>query len=159
MTREPRRRGTEILGFLVCLVALRLMIPEDGRAAPASVSAPDVRVMDAWIRWLPADIPAAGYMTLVNTGDADRLLVAVTSPDYGAIGMHQSLDDHGISRMRPVDSITLKPHRSFRFSEGGYHLMLMQPNHPLHPGDKVVMTLRFQNGAPIEAVFEVRAGG
>ncbi len=115
--------------------------------------------MDAWIRWLPADIPAAGYMTLVNTSDADRLLVAVTSPDYGAIGMHQSLDDHGISRMRPVDSITLKPHMPFRFSEGGYHLMLMQPNHPLHPGDKVVMTLRFQKGAPIDVVFEVRAGG
>jgi copper(I)-binding protein len=115
--------------------------------------------MNAWIRWLPADIPAAGYMTLLNTDDADRVLVGVTSADYGEIGMHQSFDDHGISKMRPVDSITLKPHLPFRFSEGGYHLMLMQPRHPLHPGDKVVMTLRFQNGESIDTVFEVRAGG
>jgi copper(I)-binding protein len=115
--------------------------------------------MNAWIRWLPADIPAAGYMTLLNTGDADRVLVAVTSPDYGEIGMHQTFDDHGISKMRPVDSITLKPHLPFRFGEGGYHLMLMQPRHPIHPDDKVVMTLRFQDSAPIDAVFEVRAGG
>lgn len=120
---------------------------------------PDVRVLDAWIRWLPADIPAGGYLTLINDANTNRVLIAVTSADYGDIGIHQSLDDHGVSKMRPVDSITLKPHVPCRFSEGGYHLMLMQPRRVLHPGDDVVMTLRFRDGATLDAVFKVRAGG
>ncbi len=138
-------------GFLaMSLVTLHL-----AAAAPA----PDVTVTDAWIRWLPADIPAAGYMTLVNSLAVDRVLIAVTSKDYGDIGIHQTLDDHGVSKMRPLDSITLTPHALVRFAEGGYHLMLMQPTHPLHPGDRVTMTLHFKQGQPIDVVFTVRAGG
>jgi copper(I)-binding protein len=37
--------------------------------------------------------------------------------------------------------------------------MLMQPRRVLHPGDDVVMTLRFRDGATLDAVFKVRAGG
>jgi copper(I)-binding protein len=136
------------------LFALILMV-----GAVASAAANDVQVEDAWIRWLPADIPAGGYMTLLNTGNADRVLVAVTSTDYGDIGIHESLVDHGVSKMRPVESITLKPHIPLRFREGGYHLMLMQPHRGIHPGDHVVMTLRFREGPPLDVVFAVRAGG
>jgi len=125
----------------------------------AAGSAPDVTVTDAWIRWLPADIPAAGYMTLVDTQAGDRILIAVTSKDYGEIGIHQTLDDHGVSKMRPVESITLTPHTPVRFAEGGYHLMLMEPTRPLHPGDRVTLTLHFKEGPPIDVVFAVRAGG
>lgn len=138
-----------------CLLALSVATLHLSAAAPA----PDIEVTDAWIRWLPADIPAAGYMTLVNTQSSDRILIAVTSKDYGAIGIHQTLEDHGVSKMRPVESITLTPHATVRFAEGGYHLMLMQPTHPIHPGDRVIMTLRFKQGPPIDAVFTVRAGG
>jgi copper(I)-binding protein len=125
----------------------------------AAAPAPEIEVTDAWIRWLPADIPAGGYMTLVNTQSSDRILVAVTSKDYGAIGIHQTLEDHGVSKMRPVESVTLTPHAPVRFAEGGYHLMLMQPTHPIHPGDRVIMTLRLNQGPPIDAVFTVRARG
>jgi copper(I)-binding protein len=129
-----------------------VLIARVASAAPAA----DVQVDDAWIRWLPADVPSAGYMTLVNKGSADRVLTAVTSPAYGEVSIHQSLEDHGVSSMRPVGAITLKPHAVVHFSEGGYHLMLMQPRRPLHPGDKVVMTLRFAEGPPLDVVFSVR---
>lgn len=153
--------------FIGCFLGVWLVLQNGAFAAPApgvqpareAQSAPDVQVRDAWIRWLPADIPAGGYMTLLNTASADRVLVAVTSTDYGDIGIHQSLDDHGVSTMRPVESITLKPQVPFRFSEGGYHLMLMQPHRVIHPGDHVVMTLQFREGPPLDVVFAVRAGG
>jgi len=138
-----------------CLIAMSLC----AHASAAATPAPGVQVEQAWIRWLPADIPAGGYMTLDNIGDVDRVLVGVTSVDYGDIQIHQSFDDHGVSKMRPVESITLKPHLPFRFSEGGYHLMLMQPKRAVHPGDAVVLTLRFDAGPPVDAVFKVRAGG
>jgi copper(I)-binding protein len=141
-----------LLGFLWVAVLLT------GGIA-ASDSAADVQVDNAWIRWLPAGLPNAGYMTLLNKGSADRLLIAVSSPAYGEVSIHQSLEAHGVSSMRPVDSIALKPHAVVRFAEGGYHLMLMQPGRPVHPGDKVVMTLHFAEGPPVDVIFSVRAGG
>ncbi len=138
-----------------CLLALGFLTMQAAAAVPAA----DVHVTDPWIRWLPADIPAAGYMTLVNTQSSDRILIAVTSKDYVEIGIHQTLDDHGVSKMRPVESITLTPHAQVRFAEGGYHLMLMQPTHPIHPGDRVTLSLHFKEGPPIDVVFAVRAGG
>jgi len=139
--------------LLGCLFAAGLIIHLDASSAPAT----DIQVKDAWIRWLPADIPAGGYVTLINTATVDRVLVAVTSPAFGEVGIHQTLDDHGVSTMRSVESVTLKPRVPFRFMEGGYHLMLMQPVRPIHPGDAVVMTFRFSQGAPVDIVFKVRA--
>jgi len=162
-----------------CLFAAALTMSGHATAAPptepqspdihtpavpaANIPAPNIppsniKVTDAWIRWLPADIPAAGYLTLVNTGTKDRVLIAVTSAAFDDVSVHQSLEEHGISTMHPVDSITLKPQTIVRFAEGGYHLMLMRPRRPIHPGDKVAMTLRFETGPPIEVMFDVREG-
>jgi copper(I)-binding protein len=138
------------------LCAAALTMSGHAIAAPPAAA---IQVTDAWIRWLPTDIPAAGYLTLVNTGPVDRVLVAVTSAAYDEVSVHQSQQEHGMSSMRPVDSITLKPQQIVRFTEGGYHLMLMRPRRPIHPGDKVAMTLRFETGPPLEVMFDVRAGG
>jgi copper(I)-binding protein len=57
--------------------------------------------------------------------------------------------------MRPVERITLDPHSSLRLAAAGYHMMLMQPNKTLKPGDRVTITLRFLSGI-LTAQFEVR---
>ena len=43
---------------------------------------------DAWARWLPGDLPAGGYVTLVNSGERPISLIAVSSPDYALVSMH-----------------------------------------------------------------------
>jgi copper(I)-binding protein len=118
----------------------------------------DIQVKDAWIRWLPANVPGGGYMTVINTGSAVRVLISASSPDYGEVGIHQTRIRNGMNEMRPVGSVELKPRIPVRFAEGGYHLMLMQPKRSLEPGDRVLITLRFVQGPSVEARFEVRAG-
>jgi periplasmic copper chaperone A len=141
------------------LVALALCVGLLGGAAVrCGESAPDIQVKDAWIRWLPADVPGGGYMTVVNTGAATRVLIAASSPDYAEVSIHQSRIRNGVNEMAPVESIELRPRIPVRFAEGGYHLMLMQPKRPLKPGDRVLITLRFAQGPPVEAPFDVRAG-
>jgi copper(I)-binding protein len=130
-------------------------------AMPAAFAGPlsaDVQVKDAWIRWLPAGIPAGGYMTLVNTGSVTYTLVGASSPDYGQIGIHQTSENQGMSEMRPVDSIALEPHTPVRFAEGSYHLMLMQPKRKIRVGDHVTVALRFADGQSLNVRFAVRAG-
>jgi copper(I)-binding protein len=118
----------------------------------------DVQVTDAWIRWLPANLPGAGYMTLTNVGSAEQVLTGATSPDYAQVEFHQTHGSNGMNAMSPVDAIRLQTHTAVRFAEGGYHLMLMQPTRSLHPGDRVLLTLRFAGGQSLVVPFTVRAG-
>jgi hypothetical protein len=120
---------------------------------------PSIQAKDAWIRWLPANVPSGGYMTLINTGTVPRVLVGAASPDFGAIGFHESVTKNGVSDMVAVGSLTLRPQSSLRFSPGGYHIMLMQPKRALHPGDRVLITLHFADGYSLEVPFEVRTAG
>ncbi|HKT94433.1 MAG TPA: hypothetical protein VJS18_19890, partial [Paraburkholderia sp.] len=45
--------------------------------APAANAAGTLSTQDAWVRWLPNDLPAAGYVTLKNDGDQPVDLVGV----------------------------------------------------------------------------------
>jgi copper(I)-binding protein len=125
----------------------------------AAEAAPSVQVSEAWIRWLPANVPSAGYMLLTNTGSTPRVLIGATSPAFGEIGVHQSRTVNGVTDMAPVDSLTLPPHSNLRFAPGGYHLMLMQSSRSLRAGEHVTITLRFADGPSLDVPFEVRAAG
>jgi copper(I)-binding protein len=143
--------------FLTLGVLFAVGLPAHLTAAPAAST--DIHVEQAWVRWLPADLPAAGYMTLTNVGNSRMVLIEVSSPDYGEVGIHRTQDDHGVSRMVAVASIALEAHSTVRFAEGGYHLMLMQPHRPVHPGDKVSITLHFDTGPALSVLCDVRTGG
>jgi copper(I)-binding protein len=139
--------------------------PANAKAVPSDIKAgpSDIEVKDAWIRWLPANLPGAGYMTLTNTGNATYALVGASSADYAEVSFHQTRNHDGMNEMLPVDTIVLKAHSSVRFAEGGYHLMLLQPRRALHPGDRVMVMLRFGktitgDGRTINVPFIVRAG-
>ena len=129
-----------------------------GAAAHPGASSTDIQVKNAWIRWLPANVPGGGYLTLINTGSAARVLIGASSPDYGEISIHQTRIRMGLNDMARVESVELKPLIPVRFAEGGYHLMLMQPRRSLQPGDRVLITLHFAQGTSVEVPFEVRAG-
>jgi periplasmic copper chaperone A len=148
-----RSRSPEFMAF-TALVLIAGLLP--GTAAPAPAPLVDVQVKEAWIRWLPANLPAAGYMTLVNGGAKPQVLIGAASPDYAELGFHQTRSNNGMTEMVQVRSITLQPYIPVRFAEGGYHLMLMRPTRPIHPGDVVTITLRFADGRSIAVPFSVR---
>jgi periplasmic copper chaperone A len=125
-------------------------------AQPASAEMPAVQVENSWIRWLPANLPGAGYATLVNSGDRPEVLVGASSPDYGEVSLHQNVVRDGTVAMRPVERIVINPHSSLRLAAAGYHMMLMQPHKALQPGDRVTIALRFLSGT-VTAQFELRA--
>jgi periplasmic copper chaperone A len=119
----------------------------------------DIQVTQAWIRWLPQNLPAGGYLTVTNTGTTKRVLTGVTSPDYGEVSFHLTRVIDGTITMTPVTSIAIAPHASVSFRPSGYHIMLMRPARSIHPGDKVPMTLRFADGQSLNVQLEVRAAG
>jgi len=115
-----------------------------------------VQVRDAWVRWLPGDLPAGGYITLVNTSDQSMSLVAASCPDYRDVSLHRSRNVAGTSQMTPVHKITVAARSSLEFATQGYHLMLSHPNKTLKPGDRVPVTLSFADGRALTVQFELR---
>jgi periplasmic copper chaperone A len=137
-----------ILRLLLCLLLC---------CAASAQDAAMVQIKDPWVRWLPGDLPAGGYLTLVNNGGTSINLIGASCDDYGSVSLHQSRLRGGNSQMTLVTAISVKAHSTLEFAAAGYHLMLMQPKKALKPGDRIVITLRFASGAPIAAQFELLA--
>ncbi|MGE0719438.1 MAG: copper chaperone PCu(A)C, partial [Alphaproteobacteria bacterium] len=94
-------------------------------AGPAAAQQADaIAVVDAWARATPrvAHMSAA-YMTLRNSGAADRL-IGVSSPAASAVEMHTVVRDGDVMRMRPVAAIDVAAGGSVELKPGGVHIML-----------------------------------
>ncbi len=143
---SPLRRAV-LHGFAAALLGFGLV---------ASAFAAGVRIEDAWIRWLPAGLPAGGYGKVVNDTGKEVRIVGASSPDYGEVMLHRSVNQNGVMKMIHVDAIPVAAHGSMAFAPGGYHIMLMQPKAGIEPGAKVPVTLKLADGKSLTAEFEVR---
>jgi copper(I)-binding protein len=124
--------------------------------ASSAAALPGITVTDAWIRWLPANLPAGGYLTLRNDGDQPAALTAVSSPDFRDITLHRTSLRASVSSMQPVAQIAIAAHQAVSFAADGYHIMLEHPTRSVQPGDRVSITLHFADGAAVTVPFEVR---
>lgn len=124
--------------------------------ASATSMAPAVRAEHAWIRLLPGDLPAAGYMVLENLTDKPQQLVSASSADFGQVMLHQSVRSSGVQHMQHVDSVVIPAHGTVAFKPGGYHLMLMQRDQNLKVGDTAVIVLKFADTADLSVGFQIR---
>jgi periplasmic copper chaperone A len=145
--------GLSRVVLLWCVGLLSLSLT----AAFAEDSANRVEATQAWIRWLPGDVPSGGYVTLKNNGSQPRTLVSATSAAYATISLHQTRENNGVSEMIAVTAVVIAAHGSVQFAPGGYHMMLEQPRHTLRPGDQVPIALAFSDGTSLQVSFEVRA--
>jgi periplasmic copper chaperone A len=121
-----------------------------------AIAAAALRVDEAWIRWLPAGVPLAGYVTLTNSGDAPLTLVGASSAVFHEVSLHRSIEHGGRMQMYPVDRLTIGAHTRLEFSAAGYHLMLMQPSEPIDSLPRVTIILRFSDGTSLAVPFEIR---
>jgi copper(I)-binding protein len=114
-----------------------------------------VSVSDARIRWLPGDLPMAGYFVITSQAPGPLRLVGATSPAFGGVMVHRSVEEAGMARMMHVDGVDLSPGQSVAFAPGGYHLMLMNRTRELNAGEEVPVTLRFGDGQSLVVTFRV----
>lgn len=114
----------------------------------------DLSVHDAWAR--PADSGAvtAVYFTLVNGGDIEDTLTAVSSLVAELTEMHVSTQHGSMMRMNQVTALPAPPRDSVMFRPLGAHVMLTRLAKPLAVGDSVDVTLQFSSGRSVA----VRAG-
>lgn len=112
-------------------------------------------IINAKLRTPVAGRPSAGYLGIENQGqEADRLM-AITSPDFGRVEMHDTQSDGGMKKMVKLDGVEIGPGNTVDFAPGGKHLMLFEPTRPLKNGDTVSMELTFAKAGPMTIRFTV----
>ena len=118
-----------------------------------------VMVHEAWARASAgAATTGAAYVTLMGGPVADSL-VGASTPVAATAQVHETIDDHGVMKMRPVASVPVPAGQMVTFAPGGYHIMLMGLKHPLAAGESFPLTLTFAHAAPLTVDVTVRALG
>ncbi len=135
-----------------------LMIPAILLLAAAG-DASTVTVDHPWARATAGNATTgAAYVTLTETGTADTLTGAST-PAAKTAEVHETINDNGVMKMRPVGSLPLVAGTQVKMEPGGKHIMLMGLKAPLKAGDKFPLTLTFAHAAPVTVTVVVEAAG
>lgn len=128
-------------------------------AATLSAHAADAGPVTAtagWLRVLPGNLPAGGYVTFENASDKAVSIVGAESSDYAEAMIHRSSTEGGMGRMEMMHAVPLPAGGKLAFAPGGYHVMLMDAKHPVKPGDKVVVTFALSDGQKLPVTLLAR---
>jgi len=119
--------------------------------------APSFQIDRPWSRASPgAARNGAAFMVITAKGAGDRLTGA-SSPVAAATELHESIDDKGVMKMRPVTGIPLEPGKPATLAPGGYHVMLLGLKAPLKAGDTFPLTLKFERAPELTVTVKVEA--
>jgi hypothetical protein len=139
-------------------------------ASGATTSPGGLTAEGAWARKAPKTAGAgAAYLVLKNAGSTPDALVGASSPVAETAEVHETYaieapmgsTEPGASvstmmGMRPVARIAIPAGGSLELKPGSYHIMLMNLKQELKAGDKIDVTLTFENADPITVSAEVR---
>ena len=114
-----------------------------------------IHINHPYIRFAVDSGPAAGYMTIVNTGSTTDQLIRVETSFADKAELHQTLIIDNQARMKKVDYINLPSEKARSMKPGGYHLMFLELKDKLVKGSKISVTLFFKETESINIIFEV----
>lgn len=126
-------------------------------AAALAQSGP-ITVERAWSRATPQGGTGALFMTVTDSGAADRLL-RVSTPIAERAELHGSTNDNGVMKMRPVETLPVSPGKPLVLAPGGYHVMLMGLKQALREGDSFPVTLAFEHAGTVATEATVAKAG
>ena len=152
--RPPRRVAATVL------VAAALGTAAFGTAHAHEYRAGSIGIDHPYAPAPPPGAPSlAGYLTLVNVGDAPDRLLGATAGFAERVEMHATMMDGDVARMRTLeDGIEIPAGATVALLPGETHLMFVDPAAGLAVGDELPVTLRFERAGETEVVFNVEDG-
>jgi hypothetical protein len=131
------------------------------RGAEAIVG--DIAIVKAWARATPPGARVgAAYVAIENRGAADDSLVGAASPAAHSVMLHETVEENGIAKMRPLDIVNVPADSMVEMQPGGMHMMLMGLSAPLKEGESVPLTLTFERAGTVTVdagIAPIGAGG
>jgi copper(I)-binding protein len=153
-----KRAMALMLMALVALVAAGCSSGSTTSSSPTTPAGGPLVIKSAWARAAATGADTAVYFTIINGKvAADTLLSAATDAAQSA-GIHQTKTDaSGMTGMEMTPSVAIPGGGTVEFAPGGYHVMLTGLKAEIKTGDRVTVTLTFQNAGVVTVSAEVRA--
>jgi copper(I)-binding protein len=86
----------------------------------------------------------AVYVLIENRGSEPDTLLSATSDAAATVELHETRQEGGVMRMRPLPKMDIPAGARLEMKPGGHHIMLLGLTRDLHPGDTVTVRLRFE---------------
>ena len=134
MTSRPPEslRCRYVLAGLLVLVAAGCTKTDGG---PIEVSS--LRVFAP----VPGTTTGVAYFKVKNPGAVPITLLSVSSPQFERVEIHETVINDGVASMQFLRSVEIDA--GVEFTDGGKHIMLMQPVGKAGVGDPVELRLKF----------------
>jgi copper(I)-binding protein len=135
-----------------------MLVCVSAAAFASDYKAGSIEIENPWSRATPKGASTAiGYMTI--NGDAPDRLVAASVEAAGRIEFHSMVMDNGVSKMRDLPAIDIKPGESVELKPGSTHAMFVDLKHPLQKGEHVAGTLTFVRAGTVRVEYSVEGIG
>lgn len=127
--------------------------PDHGTA----ISVGDIEITGAFTRaTLPNAPVAGGFLTLVNKGVEDDVLVSASTDIARETQIHEMAMEGDVMKMRQLaDGIPVPAGETVTLAPGGLHIMFMGLNGPLEEGTHIPVTLTFAKAGTIDLTLTV----
>ncbi len=125
-------------------------------ANAASIGVGPLKIENAFARPTPGGATvAAGYVTIVNSGNTPDRLVSVTSDISAKTQIHEMKMNNGVMEMRELpNGLPIPAGATVALKPGGYHIMFVDIKHPVKPGDVIHTTLTFEKAGKVDVAFK-----
>lgn len=125
-------------------------------AAPRKPVEPPVIVSEVWIKTtIPGTSVSAAYMRIQSP--IALSLLRVEAPIAADIQIHDMKLNNGVMEMKALDSVAIPVGQMVELKPGGKHVMLTQLAGPIRNGDKVPLTLIFEDAGKKKISIRVDA--
>ncbi len=129
------------------LFALPMVFGLAGGALAGSAS-DMVDVNAPYVRAVPPGQPnSAAFMMLKNRDAQAHAVVNASSDVAKVVELHTHIHEGGMMKMRRIDKIDVPANGMAELKPGGLHVMLIGLKRELAPGQKVAVTLEYEDGS------------
>ena len=125
------------------IISFALFFTTFTQATTFSIEGPYVRATP------PHTKNSAAFMVIKNNSDTPLKLISASSDIADRVELHTHTMNDGVMQMRQVDSISIDASGSTELRPGSFHVMFLGLKAPLAEGNKVNLTLYFDNGEEI----------
>lgn len=140
----------------VAIICLLILGQKPGAMVASADSHGPIQVEAAWVRITISKRPAAVYLLINNLADQGDRLVAVKTPAAEKAELHSHVMENGMMSMRKVDSVEIPNNGTAEFKPGGNHIMLFNLADGTKTGDRLPITLVFEQAGDVHITAVVQ---
>lgn len=134
----------------IILMFIGFLLGQNSYANELRHAADIIQITNPYVRATPSGKHiTAAFMDLHNISDCEHALIAASTPIAKVTELHRTILANHVARMEPVERITIPGQEVRKLQPGGYHLMLLEITQPLQVGDRIELTLQFEDGSQI----------